>query len=196
METFTNLAAVVPCQSPRAATWRCPGGQPAAYSMDELIHPLATSLKLIKGFTSLHKPCFTTTLNPHLATHIPNNQTYFREREKTVTYWTRAVSLAEKYILAGAEKRHLCPACQEDRPAGTHRSIPLRVQGYFAVPLIVLPKHLISIASLTLPDALWDVFRVIKIGKHRQTPTRYKFSNMNWRRTTIFNVPAVTSTQH
>lgn len=135
--------------------------------MDELIHSLAISLNLIKGFTFLHKPCFTTTLNPHLATHVPNNQTYFREQEKTVTYWARAVSLAEKYILAGAEKRHLCPACQEDRPAGTHCSIPLHVQVYFAVPLIVLPKHLISIASLTLPVALWDVFKVIKIGKYK-----------------------------
>lgn len=90
--------------------------------------------------------------------------------------------------------RASAPGWQRDAPQlaqekGTHSSIPLLFQVYFVVPLTVFPKHLIPPHCIPrfffcislLPLGLWDVFKDTKIGKYRQTPTWYKFSNMSWR---------------
>lgn len=90
--------------------------------------------------------------------------------------------------------RASAPGWQRDAPQlaqekGTHSSIPLLFQVYFVVPLTVFPKHLIPPHCIPrfffcislLPLGLWDVFKDTKIGKYRQTPTWYKFSNMSWK---------------
>lgn len=148
-----------------------------------LFSPLAISLHLMKGFISPYQPCLPTTLNPLLAPHIPNHQAY------------RGLSQRSRSCRGKLGQKGKIPALRVGW-WGTQSSIPPGIQLYFVVPLTVCLENLIP--PYCIPDAAHCPVRCFQSHWSRkiQTPTWYKFSNMNWRKENFFlYTPAVPSRQ-